>query len=100
MLTTDLIDSIEKDKLNSLNTLHFTNEFSKEELKHMQNALAMSESIKTIELENVEIKSDIWQMLGEALPLNNSVKSLKLNGLKNLLLHFPFFFNYEMQLKQ
>ena len=48
----------------------------------MQNALAMSESIKTIELKNVEIKSDIWQMLGEALPLNNSVKSLKLNGLK------------------
>ena len=50
MLVSDLIELLEKDKITELNSSHFSQEFNKHELSQFQYALALSESVKYIEL--------------------------------------------------
>jgi hypothetical protein len=66
MEATEIIHLIEEEKITLLNATHFNSDFTQNEL------------------ENIEIKNDIWQLLSESLVLNNSIKSFKINNIKNL----------------
>ncbi len=80
MSATELIISLEEDKISLLDGSHLLLDFSPDELRKLQNALMLSSSLESIELENIGISEPLWQLLGEALAFNNSVKSFKLSN--------------------
>ena len=80
MSATELIISLEEDKISLLDGSHLLLDFSHDELRKLQNALMLSSSLESIELENIRISEPLWQLLGEALAFNNSVKSFKLSN--------------------
>ena len=70
-----VINLIEEEKITLLNATHFNSDFTPNELHGIKNALITNSSVEAIELENIEIKNNIWQLLSESLALNNSIKS-------------------------
>ena len=84
MKATEVINLIEEEKITLLNATHFNSDFTPNELQNIKNALITNSSVEVVELENIEIKNNIWQILSESLALNNSIKSLKINNIKNL----------------
>ena len=84
MEATEVINLIEEEKITLLNATHFNSDFTPNELQNIKNALITNSSVKVVELENIGIKNNIWHLLSESLALNNSIKSFKINNIKNL----------------
>ena len=79
----DLIRSIEEDKISMLTTEDFKLEFTKKELNEYVHFCIVSKSLESVEIKDIDFNPVIEEVLGRALPLNNSVKKLELNNLRS-----------------
>ena len=74
MKATELINLIEEDQITLLNETHLNSDFTPTELQGIKNSLITNSSVEAIELENIEIKNNIWELLSESLSFNDSIQ--------------------------